>query len=86
MAFSAQTARSQILRTPNGGTYWIEYDSSNQYYRVVQGSKRDQDNNFGAVVYQEQLQQMCIEVGNMTWPEADRVMKCLKNYVIIINY
>lgn len=34
---------------------------------------------YGAVVYQEQLQQICIELGNMSWPDADRVMKCLKN-------
>lgn len=34
---------------------------------------------YGTIVYQEQLQQICINIGGMTWPEADKVMKCLKN-------
>jgi hypothetical protein len=76
MAFSAQTARSQILRTPNGGTYWIEYDSSNQYYRVVQGSKRDYDNNFGAVVYQESYGKMSKDTSSI----ENAVDPLLKNF------
>lgn len=34
---------------------------------------------YGTIVYQEQLQQICINIGGMTWEQADRTMKCLKN-------
>ena len=34
---------------------------------------------YGTIVYQEQLQQICINIGGMSWADADRTMKCLKN-------
>ena len=58
MAFGVQSSKSNLLRTPTGGTYWIEYDTTNEYYRVVQGNKSDYDNNFGAVVYEESFGKM----------------------------
>lgn len=36
---------------------------------------------YGTIVYQEQLQIMCVEIGNMTWEQADRVMKLMKNSI-----
>jgi DNA polymerase-3 subunit alpha len=36
---------------------------------------------YGTIVYQEQVQIMCVEVGNLTWAEADRVMKLMKNAI-----
>lgn len=36
---------------------------------------------YGTIVYQEQLQLMCVEIGNLDWVEADRVMKLMKNAI-----
>lgn len=36
---------------------------------------------YGTIVYQEQLQLMCVEIGKLTWQEADRVMKLMKNAI-----
>lgn len=36
---------------------------------------------YGTIVYQEQLQLMCVEIGKLTWGEADRVMKLMKNAI-----
>lgn len=36
---------------------------------------------YGTIVYQEQVQLMCVEIGNLTWAEADRVMKLMKNAI-----
>lgn len=36
---------------------------------------------YGTIVYQEQVQLMCVEIGNLTWQEADRVMKLMKNAI-----
>ena len=76
MSFSAQTARSQLQRAQFGGTYWIEYDSNSQYYRVVQGSKQDYDNNFGAVVYQESYGKMSKDGSSI----EDGIDRLLKNF------
>lgn len=32
---------------------------------------------YGTVVYQEQIQKVCVEIGNMTWGDADKVMKMI---------
>jgi len=74
MSFSSSTARSQLQRAQFGGTYWIEYDSNSQYYRVVQGSKQDYDNNFGAVVYQESYGAMSKD-GSSIENGIDRLLK-----------
>lgn len=36
---------------------------------------------YGTIVYQEQVQIMCVEIGNLTWQEADKVMKLMKNAI-----
>lgn len=36
---------------------------------------------YGTIVYQEQVQLMCVEIGKLTWQEADRVMKLMKNAI-----
>lgn len=33
---------------------------------------------YGTIVYQEQLQQICVNIGMMSWGDADKVMKILK--------
>lgn len=33
---------------------------------------------YGTIVYQEQLQQICVNIGKMSWEDTDRVMKILK--------
>lgn len=33
---------------------------------------------YGTIVYQEQLQQICVHIGKMSWGDADKVMKMLK--------
>lgn len=34
--------------------------------------------SYGTIIYQEQLQQICVNIGEMDWPDADKVMKILK--------
>jgi DNA polymerase-3 subunit alpha len=36
---------------------------------------------YGTIVYQEQVQKICVKAGNMSWEEADRVMKLMKNAI-----
>lgn len=36
---------------------------------------------YGTLVYQEQLQQICVNIGNMSWSDADKVMKLMKNAI-----
>lgn len=33
---------------------------------------------YGTIVYQEQVQQICINIGNMDWGDADKIMKMMK--------
>lgn len=33
--------------------------------------------SYGTIIYQEQIQQICVNVGNMTWGDADKVMKMI---------
>jgi DNA polymerase-3 subunit alpha len=33
---------------------------------------------YGTIVYQEQVQQICINMGNLSWGDADKVMKMMK--------
>lgn len=52
-----------------------KFDSSNikesKYYEYTKET-------YGTIVYQEQLQQICINIGKMSWGDSDRVMKILK--------
>lgn len=36
---------------------------------------------YGTLVYQEQLQAVCINIGNMSWADSDKVMKLMKNAI-----
>lgn len=36
---------------------------------------------YGTVVYQEQVQKICVAIGNMSWSDADKVMKLMKNAI-----
>lgn len=42
--------------------------------------------SYGTIVYQEQLQQICINIGKMSWPDADKVMKVLKGGTATAEY
>ena len=33
--------------------------------------------SYGTVIFQEQIQQICVNIGNMTWGDADKVMKMI---------
>lgn len=33
---------------------------------------------YGTIIYQEQIQQICVNIGKMSWEDADKVMKILK--------
>lgn len=34
--------------------------------------------SYGTIIYQEQVQQICVNIGCMTWEQADKVMKLMK--------
>lgn len=40
------------------------------YYKLTRDT-------YGTVVYQEQIQKVCVKIGNMSWGDADRVMKMI---------
>ena len=48
----------------------IEESRKSPYYEYTKES-------YGTVIYQEQIQQICVNVGNMTWGDADKVMKMI---------
>ena len=50
----------------------IESAKSNLYYDYTKES-------YGTIIYQEQIQQICVFLGNMSWGDADRVMKMISN-------
>ena len=48
----------------------VEEAKLSPYYEYTQES-------YGTIIYQEQIQQICVNVGNMTWGDADKVMKMI---------
>lgn len=36
--------------------------------------------SYGTIIYQEQVQQICINIGKMDWGDADKVMKMMKGH------
>ena len=34
--------------------------------------------SYGTIIYQEQVQRICINIGNLSWDEADKIMKLMK--------
>nr|DAP31866.1 MAG TPA: DNA polymerase III, alpha subunit [Caudoviricetes sp.] len=51
--------------------YNIEEAKTSEYWEYAKES-------FGTIIYQEQVQQICISIGNLSWGDADRVMKMMK--------
>lgn len=49
----------------------IEEARKSKYYEYTKET-------YGTLVYQEQIQQVCINIGKMSWADADRIMKALK--------
>jgi len=50
----------------------IENAQNTLYYDYTKES-------YGTIIYQEQIQQICVYLGNMSWGDADRVMKMISN-------
>lgn len=48
----------------------LEEAQSSLYYDYTKES-------YGTVIYQEQIQQICVNIGGMTWGDADKVMKMI---------
>lgn len=48
----------------------IEDAKESAYYEYTKES-------YGTIIYQEQIQQICVNVGKMTWGDADKVMKMI---------
>lgn len=48
-----------------------ELAKSRLYYEYTKES-------YGTIVYQEQVQQICINIGGMDWQDADKIMKMMK--------
>lgn len=51
--------------------YNIEEAKNSEYWEYTKES-------FGTIIYQEQVQQICINIGNLSWGDADKVMKMMK--------
>lgn len=51
--------------------YNIEEAKTSEYWEYTKES-------FGTIIYQEQVQQICINIGNLSWGDADKVMKMMK--------
>lgn len=48
----------------------IEMAKKSPYYEYTKES-------YGTIIYQEQIQQICVNIGEMTWGDADKVMKMI---------
>ena len=51
-----------------------ESKKNNRYYEYTKET-------YGTIVYQEQLQQICVRAGKLDWKDADRLMKLMKNTI-----
>lgn len=49
----------------------IDEAKSSKYWEYTKST-------YGTIIYQEQIQQICVNIGNMEWTDADKVMKILK--------
>ena len=50
----------------------IEKAKQSLYYEYTKDS-------YGTIIYQEQIQQICVNIGGLSWGDADKVMKLLKD-------
>ena len=48
----------------------VEEATSSPYYEYTKES-------YGTIIYQEQIQQICVNIGEMSWGDADKVMKMI---------
>lgn len=48
----------------------IQSAKQSPYYEYTKES-------YGTIIYQEQIQQICVNIGNMSWGDADKVMKMI---------
>jgi DNA polymerase-3 subunit alpha len=48
----------------------VEEAKQSSYYDYTKES-------YGTIIYQEQIQQICVNIGNMSWGDADKVMKMI---------
>ena len=42
--------------------------------------------SYGTIIYQEQVQRICVNIAKMSWPDADRTMKLLKSSSSSVNF
>lgn len=49
----------------------IEEARRSKYYKYTKDT-------YGTIIYQEQIQSICVNIGKMSWSDADRIMKMLK--------
>lgn len=50
----------------------VDEAKSSKYWEYTKDS-------YGAIIYQEQLMQICVNVGRMNWSDADKMLKLMKN-------
>ena len=51
--------------------YNIEEAKSSEYWEYTKES-------FGTIIYQEQVQRICVNIGGLEWTDADKIMKLMK--------
>ena len=51
--------------------YNIEEAKSSEYWEYTKES-------YGTIIYQEQVQRICVNIGGLEWAEADKIMKLMK--------
>ena len=51
--------------------YNIEEAKQSDYWKYTKET-------YGTIIYQEQVQQICLNIGNLSWGDADKVMKMMK--------
>lgn len=50
----------------------VEEAKQSKYWQYTQDS-------YGTIIYQEQLQQICVYIGKMSWSDADKMLKLMKH-------
>lgn len=55
--------------------YNIEEAKASDYWEYTKET-------YGTIIYQEQVQQICLNIGNMEWADADKIMKMQKGHAM----
>ena len=50
----------------------VEEAKNSKYWEYTKDS-------YGAIIYQEQLMQICVNIGQMSWSDSDKILKLMKN-------